>query len=50
MKMTQVVLNVQALANSDSLPMVRVRPWNEPPMNNTKDDCRFVSYCYYPPR
>ena len=56
---------LQALANSDSLPIVRV-PWNEPgiimkmldlgvmgiiaPMINTKTDCeKFVSYCYYPP-
>ena len=55
---------LQALANSDSLPMVRV-PWNEPgiimkmldlgamgviaPMINSKEDCeKFVSYCYYP--
>ncbi len=56
---------LQALASSDSLPMVRV-PWNEPgiimkmldlgamgviaPMINSKEDCeKFVSYCYYPP-
>ena len=55
---------LQALSNSDSVPMVRV-PWNEPgiimkmldlgvmgiiaPMINTKKDCeKFVSYCYYP--
>ena len=53
---------VQALANSQSIPFVRV-PWNEPsiimktldlgvmgiiaPMINTKKDCEdFVSYCY----
>ena len=56
---------VQALANSQSVPFVRV-PWNEPsiimktldlgvmgiiaPMINTKKDCEdFVSYCKYPP-
>ena len=56
---------LQALANSNSTPMVRV-PWNEPgiimkmldlgvmgiiaPMINSKEDCeQFVSYCYYPP-
>ncbi len=56
---------LQALSNSDSVPMVRV-PWNEPgiimkmldlgvmgiiaPMINTRDDCeKFISYCYYPP-
>ena len=56
---------LQALSNSNSVPMVRV-PWNEPgvimkmldlgvmgiiaPMINTKEDCeKFVSYCYYPP-
>ena len=56
---------LQALANSNSVPMVRV-PWNEPgiimkmldlgvmgiiaPMINTKKDCEnFISYCYYPP-
>ena len=56
---------IQAIANSNAVPMVRV-PWNEPgiimkmldlgvlgiiaPMINTKEDCeKFVSYCYYPP-
>jgi len=56
---------VQAIANSQSVPFVRV-PWNEPsiimktldlgvmgviaPMINTKEDCEdFVSYCNYPP-
>jgi len=56
---------LQALANSNSTPMVRV-PWNEPgvimkmldlgvmgiiaPMINTKEECeKFISYCYYPP-
>ena len=56
---------LQALSNSDSVPMVRV-PWNEPgiimkmldlgvlgiiaPMINSKKECEdFVSYCYYPP-
>ena len=56
---------LQALANSQSVPMVRV-PWNEPgiimrmldlgvmgiiaPMINTKKDCeKFVSFCKYPP-
>ena len=56
---------VQAISNSNAVPMVRV-PWNEPgiimkmldlgvlgiiaPMINTKEDCeKFVSYCYYPP-
>ena len=56
---------LQALSNSNSVPMVRV-PWSEPgiimkmldlsvmgviaPMINTKEDCEnFVSYCYYPP-
>ena len=56
---------LQALSNSQSVPMVRV-PWNEPgiimkmldlgvmgiiaPMINTKKDCEnFVSYCKYPP-
>ncbi|MAV63759.1 MAG: 2,4-dihydroxyhept-2-ene-1,7-dioic acid aldolase [Candidatus Marinimicrobia bacterium] len=55
---------LQGLANSKSIPMVRV-PWNEPgiimkildlgvlgiisPMINSKEDCeKFVSYCYYP--
>ena len=56
---------LQALSNSQSVPMVRI-PWSEPgiimrmldlgvmgiiaPMINTKEECEnFVSYCYYPP-
>ncbi len=55
---------LQALSNSNSVPMVRV-PWSEPgiimkmldlgvmgiiaPMINNREDCeKFVSYCYYP--
>ena len=56
---------LQALSNSQSVPMVRI-PWSEPgiimrmldlgvmgiiaPMINTKKDCEnFVSFCKYPP-